>query len=112
LLKYIESSSTWRDYPSREKLMAVGKQSGYVPFVFVREPFIEESAWLSLPGFDFCLTQCFIIILFNIVIFFSIINCKIKIIYILVNKNLIDKQDDPVDPEISVSQKLICLWHD
>lgn len=41
--KIIESSSTWRNYPSREKLMAVGKQNGYVPFVFVKAPLIEES---------------------------------------------------------------------
>jgi len=51
--KIIESSSTWRNYPSREKLMALGKQNGYVPFVFVKAPLIEESAWSSLPGFDF-----------------------------------------------------------
>jgi len=46
----IESSSNWGDYPSREKLMTLGKQNGYVPFVFVREPMIEESMWYSLPA--------------------------------------------------------------
>jgi hypothetical protein len=39
----IEASSTWRYYPSRKKLMAVGKQNGYVPFVYVKAPLIEES---------------------------------------------------------------------
>jgi len=49
----IQSSPTLRDYPSREKLVAVGKESGCVPFVFVKEPLIEESVWSSLPGVDF-----------------------------------------------------------
>jgi hypothetical protein len=39
----IESSPTLQNYPSREKLMQAGRQRGLVPFVFVREPLIEEA---------------------------------------------------------------------
>ena len=40
----VEASPTLRDYPSREKLLRLGQQRGRVPFVFVREPLVEESA--------------------------------------------------------------------
>lgn len=51
--KVIEFSSTLRDYPSREKLIKLGNQRNFVPFVFVRESLIEESAWSLLPRSDF-----------------------------------------------------------
>ena len=38
----VEASETLRNYPSREKLMALGKARGVVPFVFVKAPLIEE----------------------------------------------------------------------
>ncbi len=44
----IESSPTLRNYPSREKLMQIGRQRGLVPFVFVKAPLIEESGWSAL----------------------------------------------------------------
>lgn len=47
-----ESSSTLRDYPSREKLMRIGKQRRRVPFVFVRESLVEESGWSALEDND------------------------------------------------------------
>ncbi len=49
----IESSPTLRNYPSREKLMQIGRQRRLVPFVFVREPLIEESGWSALARDDF-----------------------------------------------------------
>jgi hypothetical protein len=49
----VETSPALRDYPSREKLMQIGQQRGRVPFVFVREPLVEESAWSALAGNDF-----------------------------------------------------------
>jgi hypothetical protein len=48
----IEASPTLDDYPPPEKLMRIGAERGCVPFVFVREPLVEESAWSSLPGED------------------------------------------------------------
>jgi len=38
----VEYSATLRNYPSREKLMALGEERGVVPFVFVKTPLIEE----------------------------------------------------------------------
>lgn len=49
----LEASPTPQDYPSREKLIGIGKQRERVPFVFVREPLVEESAWSGLAGDDF-----------------------------------------------------------
>jgi len=49
----LEASPTLRNYPSREKLMHIGQQRGRVPFVFVREPLVEESGWSALVGNDF-----------------------------------------------------------
>lgn len=49
----IESSPTLEDYPSREKLMEIGRRRGLVPFVFVKAPLIEESGWSALAGDDF-----------------------------------------------------------
>jgi len=40
--------------PEKNKLMALGKARGVVPFVFVKAPLIEEeSAWSVLPHADF-----------------------------------------------------------
>jgi hypothetical protein len=58
----VESSETLRNYPSREKLMALGKERGVVPFVFVKAPLIEEdSTWNALPHADFYPTLSIII---------------------------------------------------
>jgi len=40
----VELSETLRNYPSREKLMALGEERGFVPFVFVKAPLIEEES--------------------------------------------------------------------
>ena len=50
--KVIESGPTLRSYPRSEKLLAVGKQYGLIPFVFLRGPIIEESIWTVLPFND------------------------------------------------------------
>jgi len=47
--------------PEKNKLMALGKARGVVPFVFVKAPLIEEesapfresSTWATLPHADF-----------------------------------------------------------
>jgi len=39
----IESSETLRNYPSREKLMALGEKRGVVPFVFVKAPLPDKA---------------------------------------------------------------------
>ena len=58
----VESSGTLRNYPSREKLTALGEKRGIVPFVFVKAPLIEEeSAWSALPHTDFYPTLSIII---------------------------------------------------
>jgi hypothetical protein len=49
----LETSSTMRNYPSREKLTQIGRQRGRIPFVFIADPLIEESAWSVLPDNDF-----------------------------------------------------------
>lgn len=51
--KVIESSPILKNYPSREKLMKIGRQRGLIPFVFVKAPLIEESGWSTLEGDDF-----------------------------------------------------------
>jgi hypothetical protein len=51
--KIIEWSSRLNDYPSEEKMDAIGKQFGYAPFVFIANPVIEESYWTALPEDDF-----------------------------------------------------------
>jgi hypothetical protein len=51
--KIIESSPTLDDYPSDEKMYALGKQLGYAPLVFIANPVIEESYWVVLPKNDF-----------------------------------------------------------
>lgn len=41
--KILEWSPKLNDYPSDEKMEAIGMQSGYAPFVFMANPLIEES---------------------------------------------------------------------
>jgi len=47
----VEFSRTLDNFPTPEKLQALGKTHGFIPFVFVPKPLIEESAW-SAPGED------------------------------------------------------------
>lgn len=49
----LESSPKLIEYPSREKLIAIGKERGLIPFVFIRTPLIEESSWSMLPHTDY-----------------------------------------------------------
>jgi hypothetical protein len=51
--KVIESGPTWENYPTDEKLQAIGEQYGLIPFVFAAAPMIEESAWARLSDNDF-----------------------------------------------------------
>jgi hypothetical protein len=49
----VEFSRTLNNFPTPEKLQAIGKERGYIPFVFVPKPLIEESAWSTLDEEDF-----------------------------------------------------------
>jgi hypothetical protein len=49
----LESSSKFREYPSREKLMQIGKERRLIPFVFIATPLIEESSWSDLDDSDY-----------------------------------------------------------
>ena len=49
----MEFSRTLDDYPTPEKLQALGREYGFIPFVFVPRPLIEESAWSVLVEDDF-----------------------------------------------------------
>lgn len=49
----LEWSPKFIEYPSSEKLIAVGQQRGMIPFVFIRTPLIEESRWSDLPELDY-----------------------------------------------------------
>ena len=40
--KVLKSSRTLDDYPTPEDLQSVGKKHGFIPFVFVPKPLIEE----------------------------------------------------------------------
>jgi hypothetical protein len=51
--KVVEFSRTLDDYPTPEKLQALGKERGFIPFVFVPRPLIEESVWSVLAEEDF-----------------------------------------------------------
>jgi len=51
--KFIEWSAKLQDYPSDEKMYALGKQLGYAPLVFVANLRIEESLWAALRRDDF-----------------------------------------------------------
>jgi len=53
--KIIESSPSLDDYPTDEKMFALGRQLGYAPLVFIANPVIEESYWVALPKDDFYL---------------------------------------------------------
>lgn len=48
----LESSPKLIEYPSREKLMALGKKYGVIPFVFIRTPLIEEARWSAISDSD------------------------------------------------------------
>jgi hypothetical protein len=49
------------EYPSRNKIFEVGHKLGWVPFVFVANPIIEESQWVALPRNDFYPTVSIIV---------------------------------------------------
>ena len=51
--RLIECSAKLQDYPSDERMSALGKQLGYAPLVFVANLRIEESLWAALPRDDF-----------------------------------------------------------
>jgi len=51
--KLIECSAKLQDYPSDERMSALGKQLGYAPLVFVANLRIEESLWAALRRDDF-----------------------------------------------------------
>jgi hypothetical protein len=51
--KVLEFSRTLDNYPTPEKLQAFGKEHGFIPFVFVPRPLIEESPWSALAEEDF-----------------------------------------------------------
>ncbi len=57
--KIVESSKTLDDFPTPEKLQAMGKECGFIPFVFVPKPLIEESTWSALDEDDFYPTLTF-----------------------------------------------------
>lgn len=48
----LESSPKLLEYPAREKLIALGKKSGLIPFVFIYKPLIEESSWSVIDASD------------------------------------------------------------
>jgi hypothetical protein len=64
----LESSPALRDYPSRDKLLNLARQRGRVPFVFVREPLVEESVWTSLDMGDFYPTICGTRVIIDVVV--------------------------------------------
>lgn len=51
--KIVAFSKNLDDFPSREQLDALGKTHGFIPFVFVPRPLIEESAWSTIDENDF-----------------------------------------------------------
>jgi hypothetical protein len=51
--KVIESSDDLNDYPSPQRLMQVGWEHDYIPFVFSCPPLFEETAWSKLENNDF-----------------------------------------------------------
>lgn len=55
-------SKTLDDYPTPEKLHAIGKERDFIPFVFVPRPLIEESNWSALDEDDFYPTLTFHIV--------------------------------------------------
>jgi hypothetical protein len=64
----LESSPKFIEYPSSEKLIAVGQQRGMIPFVFIRTPLIEESRWSDLPELDYYPTlskECGVVLVRN-----------------------------------------------
>jgi hypothetical protein len=57
----LESSPELIEYPAREKLMALGKKSGLIPFVFIYKPLIEESSWSAIDDSDYYPTLSIIV---------------------------------------------------
>jgi hypothetical protein len=55
----VEFSRTLDNFPTPEKLQALGEEHGFIPFVFVPKPLIEESTWSVLDEDDFYLTLTF-----------------------------------------------------
>lgn len=55
--KIVESSKTLDDFPTPEKLQAMGKECGFIPFVFVPRPLIEESNWMERKRQRVCLVK-------------------------------------------------------
>jgi len=55
----VEVSRNLDNFPTPEKLQAIGKERGYIPFVFVPKPLIEESTWSALDEDDFYPTLTF-----------------------------------------------------
>lgn len=51
--KIVEFSRTLDNFPTSENLEALGKERGFIPFVFVPKPLIEESPWSVLDEDDF-----------------------------------------------------------
>jgi hypothetical protein len=49
----LESSPKLLGYPSADRIMAIGKQRGLIPFVFIRTPLIEESSWSAITDSDY-----------------------------------------------------------
>jgi len=49
----LDASSKLIEYPAPEKLMAIGKKSGLIPFVFIYTPLIEESGWSAMSDSDY-----------------------------------------------------------
>ncbi len=57
--KIVEFSRTLDNFPTQEKLQAFGKEHGFIPFMFVPKPLIEESTWSALGEDDFYPTLTF-----------------------------------------------------
>ncbi|MCI0446335.1 hypothetical protein L0152_24370 [bacterium] len=49
----LEWSQKLIEYPSHEKIMAIGQERGLIPFVFIRTPLIEESSWSGIADLDY-----------------------------------------------------------
>ncbi|MCI0690819.1 hypothetical protein L0337_02310 [candidate division KSB1 bacterium] len=49
----LEASPKLIEYPSAERLMALGKKHGLIPFVFIYKPLIEESNWSAMTDSDY-----------------------------------------------------------
>lgn len=50
--RIVRASHSLEDYPAAEDIMSLGNETGNPPLIFVRNPVIEESAWVSLSHDD------------------------------------------------------------